>query len=61
MDNKLPTADSVLVNDKIYYSETYIKLQMRLEYQRGYSDCSQSNTVIHRAEIIECINCTNIK
>jgi len=61
MENKILTADSVLVNDKIYYSEAYIKLQMSLEYQRGHADCVKSNIVIHRAEIIECINCTNIK
>jgi len=61
MKNKLPAADSVLVNDNIYYSEAYIRLQMSLEYQRGYADCVRSNTVIHRAEIIECTNCTNIK
>ena len=57
MKSKITQPDSILVNDKIYYSEPYIKLQMYLEYQRGYNEHPMSRTVIHKAEIIECANC----
>lgn len=57
MESKITQPDSILVNDKIYYSESYIKLQMQLEYQRGYNENSMSRTAIHKAEIIECTNC----
>jgi hypothetical protein len=57
MESKITQTDSILVNDKIYYSESYIKLQMRLEYQRGYNEHPMHRPVIHKAEIIECTNC----
>ena len=57
MESKITQTDSILVNDKIYYSESYIKLQMHLEYQRGYNEHPMHRTVIHKAEIIECANC----
>jgi hypothetical protein len=59
MQINIPQPDSILVNDKIYYSESYIKLQMHLEYQRGYNEHPMHRPVIHRAEIIECTNCSN--
>ena len=42
-----------------YYSEYYVKLQMNREYERGYSEACKSNEFIHKAEIIECTNCSN--
>jgi len=60
MENKIIPTDSILVNDKIYYSESYIKLQMHLEYQRGYNEHPMHRTVIHKAEIIECANCKKL-
>jgi len=60
MESKITQPDSILVNDKIYYSESYIKLQMYLEYQRGYNEHPMHRIVIHKAEIIECANCKKL-
>jgi hypothetical protein len=58
--NKTAQEDTfIIINNMTYYSEYYVKLQMNREYERGYSEACKSNEFIHRAEIIECTNCSN--